>query len=128
MIAHSWMADDDASGIGLQAKFPFGCYTELVSISLGSADPACSAFAKQAPGQNGGRMGDISQKDSAHTVRGVPLFDGCGIDHIGIRYRDLKKAVGWFRDTLARRSRDTHDGVRTRRRRRLTSGVVSSGG
>jgi len=45
-------------------------------------------------------MGDISQKDSAHTVRGVPLFDGCGIDHVGIRYRDLKKAVGWFRDTL----------------------------
>src|SRR5438067_11166247 len=45
-------------------------------------------------------MGDVSQKHSAHTVRDVPLFDGCGIDHVGIRYRDLQKAVGWFRDTL----------------------------
>jgi len=45
-------------------------------------------------------MGDVSQKHSAQTVRDVPLFDGCGIDHVGIRYRDLQKAVGWFRDTL----------------------------
>ena len=44
-------------------------------------------------------MGDMSQKDSAHTVRD-PLFDGRGIDHVGIRYHDLKKAVGWFRDTI----------------------------
>ena len=39
-------------------------------------------------------------KHSAHTVRDVPLFDGRGIDHVGIRYHDLKKALGWFRDTL----------------------------
>src|SRR5437762_12399242 len=45
-------------------------------------------------------MKDVSEKHSAHTVRDVPLFDGCGIDHVGIRYRDLQKAVGWFRDTL----------------------------
>src|SRR3989442_15048882 len=45
-------------------------------------------------------MGDVSQKHSAHTVRDVPLFDGYGIDHVGIRYHDLQKAVGWFRDTL----------------------------
>jgi len=45
-------------------------------------------------------MGDVSQKHSAQTVRDVPLFDGRGIDHVGIRYHDLQKAVGWFRDTL----------------------------
>ena len=45
-------------------------------------------------------MADAKQKHSAHTVRDVPLFDGRGIDHVGIRYHDLKKAVGWFRDTL----------------------------
>ena len=45
-------------------------------------------------------MGDVSERRSAHTVRDVPLFDGCGIDHVGIRYNDLKKAVAWFRDTL----------------------------
>ncbi len=45
-------------------------------------------------------MEDVSQKHSAHTVRDVPLFDGRGIDHVGIRYHDLQKAVGWFRDTL----------------------------
>ena len=30
----------------------------------------------------------------------MPLFDGRGIDHVGIRYRDLQRVVGWFRDTL----------------------------
>jgi catechol 2,3-dioxygenase-like lactoylglutathione lyase family enzyme len=30
----------------------------------------------------------------------MPLFDGRGIDHVGIRYRDLQRAVVWFRDTL----------------------------
>jgi|SRR5215470_1291831 len=29
-----------------------------------------------------------------------PLFEGRGIDHVGIRYRDLKRALAWFRDTL----------------------------
>jgi catechol 2,3-dioxygenase-like lactoylglutathione lyase family enzyme len=45
-------------------------------------------------------MEDVSQKHSPDTVRYVPLFDGKGIDHVGIRYQDLKKALGWFRDTL----------------------------
>ena len=45
-------------------------------------------------------MEDVSQKHSAHRGRDGPLFDGCGIDHVGIRYHDLKRAVGWFRDTL----------------------------
>ena len=45
-------------------------------------------------------MGDVRQKHSTDTVRDVPLFDGCGIDHVGIRYHDLKKAVSWFRNTL----------------------------
>jgi catechol 2,3-dioxygenase-like lactoylglutathione lyase family enzyme len=31
------------------------------------------------------------------------LFDGRGIDHVGIRYRDLHQAVTWFRDTLGLR-------------------------
>ena len=30
----------------------------------------------------------------------MPLFDGRGIDHVGIRYRDLQRVVVWFRDTL----------------------------
>src|SRR5574341_2461665 len=30
----------------------------------------------------------------------MALFDGRGIDHVGIRYRDLPRAVAWFRDTL----------------------------
>jgi catechol 2,3-dioxygenase-like lactoylglutathione lyase family enzyme len=28
------------------------------------------------------------------------LFDSRGIDHVGIRYRDLQRAVAWFRDVL----------------------------
>src|SRR5438132_11116697 len=31
------------------------------------------------------------------------LFDAHGIDHVGIRYRDLRPAVAWFRDTLGLR-------------------------
>jgi catechol 2,3-dioxygenase-like lactoylglutathione lyase family enzyme len=30
----------------------------------------------------------------------MALFDSRGIDHVGIRYRDLKTAVAWFRDIL----------------------------
>jgi len=30
----------------------------------------------------------------------MALFDSRGIDHVGIRYRDLKRAVAWFRDVL----------------------------
>jgi catechol 2,3-dioxygenase-like lactoylglutathione lyase family enzyme len=45
-------------------------------------------------------MEDVNQKHSPVTVCDVPLFDGKGIDHVGIRYQDLKKALGWFRDTL----------------------------
>ena len=45
-------------------------------------------------------MEDLGPKHSAHAVRETPLFEGGGIDHVGIRYDDLKKAVAWFRDTL----------------------------
>jgi catechol 2,3-dioxygenase-like lactoylglutathione lyase family enzyme len=30
----------------------------------------------------------------------MALFDPRGIDHVGIRYRDLPGAVAWFRDVL----------------------------
>jgi len=30
----------------------------------------------------------------------MPLFEGRGIDHVGIRYHDLKRAAAWFRDVL----------------------------
>lgn len=30
----------------------------------------------------------------------MALFEGQGIDHVGIRYRDLKHALAWFRDRL----------------------------
>jgi len=30
----------------------------------------------------------------------MALFDTRGIDHVGIRYRDLPRAVAWFRDVL----------------------------
>jgi catechol 2,3-dioxygenase-like lactoylglutathione lyase family enzyme len=30
----------------------------------------------------------------------MALFDAQGIDHVGIRYRDLPRAVAWFRDVL----------------------------
>ncbi len=30
----------------------------------------------------------------------MALFESRGIDHVGIRYRDLKSALAWFRDTL----------------------------
>jgi catechol 2,3-dioxygenase-like lactoylglutathione lyase family enzyme len=30
----------------------------------------------------------------------MALFDSRGIDHVGIRYRDLKRAVAWFRDVV----------------------------
>jgi catechol 2,3-dioxygenase-like lactoylglutathione lyase family enzyme len=30
----------------------------------------------------------------------MALFDSLGIDHVGIRYRDLPRAVAWFRDVL----------------------------
>jgi catechol 2,3-dioxygenase-like lactoylglutathione lyase family enzyme len=30
----------------------------------------------------------------------MALFDAHGIDHVGIRYRDLPRAVAWFRDVL----------------------------
>ena len=30
----------------------------------------------------------------------MALFEGRGIDHVGIRYRDLPRAVAWFRDVL----------------------------
>ena len=30
----------------------------------------------------------------------MALFDSRGIDHVGIRYRDLKRAIAWFRDVL----------------------------
>jgi catechol 2,3-dioxygenase-like lactoylglutathione lyase family enzyme len=33
----------------------------------------------------------------------MALFDARGIDHVGIRYRDLPRAVAWFRDVLGLR-------------------------
>jgi catechol 2,3-dioxygenase-like lactoylglutathione lyase family enzyme len=30
----------------------------------------------------------------------MALFDSRGIDHVGIRYRDLPRALAWFRDVL----------------------------
>ena len=30
----------------------------------------------------------------------MALFDSRGIDHVGIRYHDLPRAVAWFRDVL----------------------------
>ena len=33
-------------------------------------------------------------------VAGMALFDPQGVDHVGIRYRDLERAVAWFRDVL----------------------------
>lgn len=33
----------------------------------------------------------------------MALFDAQGIDHVGIRYRDLPRAVAWFRDVLGLR-------------------------
>ena len=30
----------------------------------------------------------------------MALFEVRGIDHVGIRYRDLPRAVAWFRDVL----------------------------
>ena len=30
----------------------------------------------------------------------MALFDARGIDHVGIRYRDLPRAVTWFREVL----------------------------
>ena len=30
----------------------------------------------------------------------MALFDARGIDHVGIRYQDLPRAVVWFRDVL----------------------------
>ncbi len=30
----------------------------------------------------------------------MALFESSGIDHVGIRYRDLQPALAWFRDTL----------------------------
>jgi catechol 2,3-dioxygenase-like lactoylglutathione lyase family enzyme len=30
----------------------------------------------------------------------MPLFNSHGIDHVGIRYRDLERAAAWFRDVL----------------------------
>ena len=30
----------------------------------------------------------------------MALFDSRGIDHVGIRYRDLPRAVAWFRNVL----------------------------
>src|ERR1043166_2777824 len=30
----------------------------------------------------------------------MALFEARGIDHVGIRYRDLRRAVAWFRDVL----------------------------
>ncbi len=33
----------------------------------------------------------------------MALFETRGIDHVGIRYRDLRRAVAWFRDVLGLR-------------------------
>ena len=33
----------------------------------------------------------------------MALFDARGIDHVGIRYRNLPRAVAWFRDVLGLR-------------------------
>lgn len=33
----------------------------------------------------------------------MALFESRGIDHVGIRYRDLPRAVAWFRDVLGLR-------------------------
>src|SRR5215468_6045406 len=33
----------------------------------------------------------------------MALFDSQGIDHVGIRYSDLPRAVAWFRDVLGLR-------------------------
>lgn len=30
----------------------------------------------------------------------MALFEGRGIDHVGIRYRDLPRVIAWFRDVL----------------------------
>ncbi len=30
----------------------------------------------------------------------MALFESRGIDHVGIRYRDLQRALAWLRDTL----------------------------
>ncbi len=30
----------------------------------------------------------------------MSVFESRGIDHVGIRYRDLQPALAWFRDTL----------------------------
>jgi len=30
----------------------------------------------------------------------MALFESRGIDHVGIRYRDLERAIAWFRDVL----------------------------
>ena len=30
----------------------------------------------------------------------MALFESRGIDHVGIRYRDLQAALAWFRETL----------------------------
>ena len=30
----------------------------------------------------------------------MAIFDAQGIDHVGIRYRDLRRAVTWFREVL----------------------------
>ena len=30
----------------------------------------------------------------------MALFESRGIDHVGIRYRDLPRAVAWFRNVL----------------------------
>jgi catechol 2,3-dioxygenase-like lactoylglutathione lyase family enzyme len=30
----------------------------------------------------------------------MALFEARGIDHVGIRYRDLPRAIAWFRDVL----------------------------
>ena len=45
-------------------------------------------------------MADAEGPSSERPARTTPLFDARGIDHVGIRYRDLQKAIRWFRGTL----------------------------
>src|SRR5438094_981377 len=47
----------------------------------------------------------VSRSRTKQTARSrmeteMALFDTRGIDHVGIRYRDLPRAVAWFRDVL----------------------------
>src|SRR5882724_768230 len=45
-------------------------------------------------------MGTMASARPGSSTRSAALFDGRGIDHVGIRYRDLQQAIAWFRDTL----------------------------